>query len=170
MAAILRSADESIETYIEFTPKPNCSRVYIQELNNYSIDLTNNEGTIEFNGYYYVNDDDGDEEPKDGWSYNRRYNETLPTILLMDVIVMEGEAKPVAGESGSYRQEIISGDRYLVQVYKRDIIQNTDVISNEVDEDGEEMNICFFPTNLQRLYFHILKVVKGNEIPEEMFN
>ena len=165
MAATLKSTDETIETYIDFTQKRDGSRVYIQDLKNYSIDLTNNEGTIEFNGYYYVNDDD---EIKEEWS--QRYRETLPTILLMDVIVMEGEAKPVVGESGSYRQEVISGDRYLVQVYKRDIIQNTDVISKEVDEDGEEMNICFFPTNLQRLHFHILKVVKGNEIPQEMFN
>ena len=169
MAATLKSANESIETYIEFTPKRDCSRVYIQDLKNYSIDLTKNEGTIEFNGYYYVNDP-SDDEPKDEWTYHRRYSETLPTILLMYVYVMDGEAKPVPGEPGSFRQEIISADHYLVQVYKRDIIQNTDVISTIEDEDGSEMNVCFFPTDHQRLHFQILKVVKGNEIPEEMLN
>ena len=167
MAATLKRADETIETYIEFHPKPNCSRVYIQDLKNYSIELTKNEGTIEFNGYYYVNDDN---EPKDEWTYHRRYNETLPTILLMYIYVMEAEAKPVPDKPGSYTHEIISLDRYLIQVYKRDIIQNTDIISKEIDEDGSEMNICFFPTNHQRLYFHILKVVNENEIPDEMFS
>lgn len=163
MAATLKYADETVETYIDFTPKRNGRRIYIQELKNYSIDLSLNEGTIEFNGYYYVND----EPPKDEW--NRQYSETMPTILLMDVFVMDAESKPVPGEPNSSTREIISSDRFLIEVYKRDYIKNTNVISKIEDDDGEEMNVCFFPTDHQRLYFRILKVVEGNDIPDEMF-
>ncbi len=163
MAATLKNADQTIETYINFTAKSNCRHPFIKDLFNYSIDLTLNEGTIEFDGYYYVED----KVPEKEWE--RRYSEVLPTRLLMDVIVMDAEAKPVPGKPGSYTQETISGNQYYIEVYKRDYIKNTDVTSTIEDDDGEEMRVCFFPTDHQRLHFRILKEVKSaQDIPEEM--
>jgi hypothetical protein len=163
MAATLKNGDETIETFIHFTTKSTRRYPYIKDLFNYSIDLTLNEGTVEFDGYYYVHD----EEPKN--EYERQYSEVLPTRLLMDVIVMDAEAKPVPGKPGSYTQETISANQYYVEIYKREYIKNTDVTSIIEDDDGEEMRVCFFPTDHQRLHFRILKEVKSAaEVPEEM--
>ncbi len=165
MAAILKSADGLTETYIHFTAKRNCRYPYIKDLLNYSIDSTLNEGSVEFDGYYYVHD----EEPAN--EYERRYSEVLPTKLIMNVCVMDSEAKPVPGEVGAFRQELVSGGEYLIEVYKREYIKNTDIISTIEDEDGEEMRVCFFPTDHQRLHFRILKEIKSSQdIPDEMCN
>ena len=46
---------------------------------------------------------------------------------------------------------------YLIEVYKREIHQKTDKYSETQDDDGEVMNICFFPTCEQTLYFKVLE-------------
>lgn len=141
-----------LETTIICDELPGKRRPFIKELFNYSIDTTLNEGTIEFDGYYYINDPS---DEKNDW--DSQNNDDLPTQLLMNVFICETEP--------TYKQ--VAHNCFHIEVYKRFIIQNTDVISKEIDEDGEEMNICFFPTNRQRLHFKILKYVNSAEdIPE----
>ncbi len=160
MAATLKNAEGTIETFIHFTTKSTHRYPYIKDLFNYSIDLTLNEGTIEFDGYYYVHD----EMPEKEWE--RQYSEVLPTRLLMDVIVMDANVKPIPDKPGSYRQETIMANQYYIEVYKREYIKNTNVIST-IDDDGDEMRVCFFPTDHQRLHFRILKEVKSAaEVPD----
>jgi hypothetical protein len=48
--------------------------------------------------------------------------------------------------------------QYIVEVYKKVIHENTDVISDIDDGDGENMKVCFFPTNRQTIYFRVLEI------------
>ena len=50
---------------------------------------------------------------------------------------------------------------YKVEVYRREVLSCTDQISEEVDDDGTPMRVCFFPTNLQRLHFRVLEDLNG---------
>ena len=49
--------------------------------------------------------------------------------------------------------------QYTVEIYKKVIHENTDIISEIDDADGEKANICFFPTNRQTIYFRVLEVL-----------
>ena len=51
--------------------------------------------------------------------------------------------------------KIISCENYLIEIYKREIIEDTSVIS-EIDEDGEPMHICFCPTERMKLWFLVI--------------
>jgi hypothetical protein len=46
---------------------------------------------------------------------------------------------------------------FQIEIYKREKIENTDVISTIDDEDGGEMDVCFFPTDIQIIYFKVLR-------------
>jgi hypothetical protein len=48
--------------------------------------------------------------------------------------------------------------RYVVEIYKKVIHENTDVISEIEDDDREKMNVCFFPTNRQTIYFRVIEI------------
>jgi hypothetical protein len=105
------------------------------------------QGSYTFNGYYYVENHPPpypeDEKLK---LYERPYRHSnyLPQILEL------------------YVKSYTTGEEhfYKVEIYKKEIHMNTDKISTITDDDGTEMNVCFFPTNLQTLYFKILETLK----------
>jgi hypothetical protein len=47
--------------------------------------------------------------------------------------------------------------RYVVEIYKKVIHENTDVISEIEDDDRKPMRVCFFPTNRQTIYFRVIE-------------
>ena len=49
---------------------------------------------------------------------------------------------------------------YKILVERREKIYNTDVVSTIDDADGEDMSVCFFPTDRQRIYFRVLEVLR----------
>jgi hypothetical protein len=55
-----------------------------------------------------------------------------------------------------------------VEFVKRELIKKTDEYSLVDDEDFGEMNVCFFPTDHQRVHFKVIREIKKDDpIPEE---
>jgi hypothetical protein len=109
---------------------------YIQELLGISINPITLEGVIHFNGYYYIEDID------------------LPQKLRMTYRHTTGQNREVV--------EYLYAD---VEVYRREKGKATDSYSTIEDDDGEEMNVCFFPTAIQRLYFRVLEIFEDVRLP-----
>jgi hypothetical protein len=111
-------------------------------------------GHIHFNGYYYVED----HAPPYLEDRPRRHDTWLPQKLIMFMQLVEKEpykVEVVDNATRSYYKDL-ENHQYIVEIYKRVIHEKTDVISTVEDEDGDEMNVCFFPTNRQTIYFRVL--------------
>ena len=130
-------AGRSFTFYSPHAPTP-----YVQTIHAY----VNNgiEGHLQFNGHYYVCDDPSE-----------RYSHALPQKVVMHYSHNENEPYDVSGNTSYYRE--IENRLYLIKIHTRQIITNTDVTSEIEDEDGEKMNVCFFPTNEQIIYFSVIK-------------
>lgn len=59
-----------------------------------------------------------------------------------------------------YKEECI----YEIQVYKVDIIEDTSIISEE-----EDTFVSFFPTNIQKIYFNIIRKLDFDFLKTEEF-
>ena len=129
------------DPYHHFDFPTSGSHPYVQEL--FDLRLDASEGHIEFNGYYYADDS------------------TFPRRHLM-LYAMYSDATTMKEEKG-YRTIYANQVEHTlaIEIYKREIIENTDVTSNIEDDDGESMDVCFFPTNRQTLFFRILKRYEG---------
>lgn len=105
------------------------------------------EGTFTFNGYYRV-ENHPPPYPEDEHLeiYNRpyRYSHYLPSNICLYL-----------KSNTTYEEHY-----YSVEIYKKVIHENTNRYSTINDEDGSEMNVCFFPTDHQTLYFKILETLK----------
>jgi hypothetical protein len=135
---------------------PQDSRItfYICKLYDYS--NTGENGLIEFNGYIYY--DIGNET-----NYNRSLSKSL---LCMTEYSTEGVVNSDAPEITTY--SCIQHHMYEVEFYRREIIKNTNAYSTIEEDDGTEMNVCFFPTNYQRVYFKVLReILEGDPVPDE---
>lgn len=115
------------------------------------------EGSITFDGYYYVEDHadsiQEDHAPEEG---DAQY---LPQTLYLFMNRREKEPyKTEVSEMGytTSHYRTIEEYAYIVEVYKRVKHESTDRISNIEDSDGEDMKVCFFPTNKQTIYFRVL--------------
>jgi len=118
------------------------------------------EGYIHFDGYYYV-ENHAPPYLEDEALGPRRYNAWLPQKLVMFSLVFEKEpyeVEVVDNVTKSYYKEIESL-KYIVEIYKKEINEITDVISEIDDGDGENLNVCFFPTNRQMIYFRVLEIL-----------
>lgn len=110
---------------------------YIQDLIEFKLSET--EGFIHFDGYYYV------------------MNEEFPQRIFFNTIVTEykpyEQKQTENGFECKYRT--IEDKFYEVDIYDRVKIENTSSY-DEVDEDGHKMSICYFPTHEQKIMFKIL--------------
>lgn len=134
-----------------------------------------NEGELEFDGYYYVFDENDDT--------HRRYTDRkLPRIEFMDVKIISDEPPRITYVSSSssfinliepfsnsfcsvtpinepikqLHYDILSNNTYKIEIYRRELIQDTSSFPLIEDGDDEMECICFFPTHRQRIYFRIL--------------
>lgn len=117
------------------------------------------EGYIHFDGYYYV-ENHAPPYLEDEALGPRRYDVWLPQKLTMFMQVFEKE--PYKAEVGgnvtmSYYKEL-ECLQYIVEIYKKVIHENTDVVSEIDDGYGENARVCFFPTNRQTIYFRVLEI------------
>jgi hypothetical protein len=110
---------------------------YIQQLIEFKI--TESESYIHFNGYYYV------------------MNEEFPKRIFFNTIVREKEPyeeeKTIYGYE--YKYKTIEDKFFEIEIYDRVKIKNTSSY-DEVDEDGHKINICYFPTHEQKIYFKVI--------------
>ena len=104
------------------------------------------EGYIHFDGYYYV-ENHAPPYLEDEALGPRRYDVWLPQKLTMFVQLFEKD---------NYKE--LECLQYIVEIYKKVIHENTDVISDIEEGDGEKMKVCFFPTNRQTIYFRVLEI------------
>ena len=124
------------------------------------------EGSICFDGYYYV-EDTPPPYPEDLdiklriWERPKRWPEHLPKTLYMHM--RHREKEPYKEEYDSIDKctrvvyKILEEHKYIIEVYKRIIHECTDEYSEVTEEDGSIMNVCFFPTNRQTIYFRVLE-------------
>jgi hypothetical protein len=68
------------------------------------------------------------------------------------------EVEVVDNATKSYFKELESL-QYIIEIYKKVIHENTDVISEIEDNNRDTMRVCFFPTNRQTIYFRVLEIL-----------
>lgn len=122
------------------------------------------EGSIRFNGYYYVENTPPpypEDETLPSWERPRRHDTYLPKTLMMYTKLRETE--PYKIEENEERTcttrhyATIEEHLYKIEIYRKEIHECTDEISEIEDDDGSPMRVCFFPTNEQTIYFRILE-------------
>ena len=150
---------------INFTPtnsEQSCRMPYIREDPiDYKCDGV--DGHLTFNGYYYV-EDHAPPYPEDAelpvWM-RERHSTWLPQIVKMHALLRETEPEWVERNTVEiwtrYHYKTLEENTYLVEIYKRVKHECTNAYSNDVDSDGDEMRICFFPTDKQTIYFRVLE-------------
>jgi hypothetical protein len=140
---------------------------YVQEAFEFECDGL--DGFLEFNGYYYV--DDGVEEPRFGRCLPKE--ETIIVTRRLDVPPRIWRAyepsflKDANGVNPLVEMEIseyrIDQCGYRIVVSRREKIYNTDVLSRIEDNGGEEMDVCFFPTDKQRIHFRVVEILQDEK-------
>jgi hypothetical protein len=117
------------------------------------------EGYIHFNGYYYV--ENHTPPYLEGEVFEpRRYDVWLPQKLKMFTQLREKEPyneEVVDNVTTSYYKELESLE-YIIEIYKKVIHENTDIVSEFDDDDGANTRVCFFPTNRQTIYFRVIGI------------
>ena len=154
----------TVEIYFRSIGETPFRTPYIRDEETVEYICDGNEGTICFDGYYYVEDHappyPEDDEMK-SWERPTRYSEYLPQKLHLYMKRREKEPyKQEVDEKGistSY-YTIIEEYMYLIEIYKRVIHELTDKYT-EIEEDGMPMKVCFFSTNKQTIYFRILETL-----------
>lgn len=117
------------------------------------------EGYIHFDGYYYVENHAPSAPYIDTLDTSTKYTTWLPQKLRMFTQMCEKEpykVEVIDTMVNSYYKEIET-QSYMVEIYKKIIHENTDVISEIADDDGNNMNVTFFPTNRQTIYFRVIE-------------
>ena len=118
------------------------------------------EGYIHFDGYYYVENHAPpylEDDALGPW----RCNTWLPQKLIMFSRLFEKEpfnVEVVDNATKSYFKELESL-QYIIEIYKKEIHENTDIISEIEDNNRDTMRVCFFPTNRQTIYFRVLEIL-----------
>ena len=118
---------------------------YIEKLISFNINKSTNEGFIHFNGHYYVDDSE--------------FPIIMPFIIQLHEDIST-KKEIISDSTTHYIFRIVETSFYHVEFYKRETIEDTSVTSVTSvieDEDGEEMNVCFYPTAEQKIYFRVLK-------------
>ena len=136
---------------------------YVRENDTIVYECDGKEGTVAFNGYFYVENGPPPYPEDSDPMINRpqRYSEWLPKKLIMYVTLRETE--PYTHEFNedtgfthtSYKE--LEKYCYMIEVYKKEVYESTDEISEIDDEDGEPLHVCFFPTNKMKLWFRVLE-------------
>ena len=140
----------------------NSRNPYVIEEGSIKFECDGKEGTIYFNGYYYVENHAPpypEDEGLEGWE-RQRHSEWLPKKHLMTLAF--GNKIPCndkCREDNRCSHGEFTNDKYEtyeIEIYKKETHESTDVISKIEDANGEEMDICFFPTDFITLHFRVL--------------
>ena len=150
---------------IFFQNKDNTSVPYIVDQDTTKYVCDGKEGSIYFDGYYYVEDHAPpypEDEVLERWKRPIRHAEYLPRTLQMYMNRREKEPyKTEVHKNGvtTVFHKTIEECYYTIEIYKRTTHASTDRISEEEGEGGEPMSICFFPTNRQTIYFRVIEIL-----------
>lgn len=130
--------------YVQFnTASPGDFSVpYVRHSDSVVYECDGKDGTIAFNGYYYVENGPPPYPEDRGGPLKRRYSEWLPKKVFMSLKPCDKQHKSVF---------------YMIEVYKMEVYESTNEMSEIDDEDGDAMKVCFFPTNRMKLWFRVLE-------------
>jgi hypothetical protein len=111
---------------------------YIQNVLEYNISET--EGVIHFNGYYYV------------------MNEEFPKRVFFNTTLREDKPyeEEIRDNAHHTKYRILEDEFYEIEIYDRIKIENTSSYDEVDDEDGSKMRICYFPTHEQKIFFRVI--------------
>lgn len=139
-------------TRYDVTFRHNRPSPYIQSVFAYECD--GSQGMLEFDGYYYVNDT---ADPiNDELDYVSRYSVSLPKEESVIVIVFHSTPPQIiSDELYEYNVDVFD---YKIVVERREKIRDTSEYST-IEDGNEEMNVCFFPTCRQRIYFRVIETL-----------
>ena len=140
----------------------NSRNPYVTEEGSIKFECDGKEGTIYFNGYYYVENHAPpypEDEGLEGWQ-RQRHSEWLPQKKLMTLVFGNKiHCNDKCNQDKYCLHSEFTNDKYEtyeIEIYKKDTHESTDVISKVEDGNGEDMDICFFPTDFITLHFRVL--------------
>lgn len=107
---------------------------YVDEVFTWSIHPEKTEGTLEFNARFNPSD------------------EEFP--LRFGLFLGEREDEPLYGE-GYLRYHYKFAYMMEIEIYRREEIADTSVVSEMANEDGQKMYVCFTPMYRQKIWFRI---------------
>jgi hypothetical protein len=129
---------------IDFTgPK---ATPYIMDRETTVYECDGKEGSLRFNGYFYVKD-----EPTE-------YSDYLP--MKMYLIMRRVEKEPWKVEGGTQYFKTVEEHMYSVEIYRRVTHDDTSQygpVDIGTEEDPDIQDVCFFPTCWQTIYFRVLE-------------
>ena len=139
---------------------------YVRDGESVIYECDGKEGTIAFDGYFYV---ENGPPPYELPAY-RRYEEWLPKKAFMSMIRREKEPykkEPVDGVTRVYYKEF-EKCLYVIEIYKKEVYESTNQTSYIEDGDGGDlMEVCFFPTNRMKIWFRVLEVIEHRIVNNE---
>lgn len=83
----------------------------------------------------------------------RIIHETPPIRCILTIHQMEKE--PYKTDDYSSYYNMVRYERYEIEIVRKEVIEDTSSIST-IKEDGDEIHVCFTPTERQRIWFTIL--------------
>jgi hypothetical protein len=128
------------------------------------------QGHVRFNGYFYV--EDGPPLPEDMATdasgrplrlrHSRRYSEHLPLKMHMMMRRRETDPYKVEVEDNVTKEyhNTVEEHMYFIEIYQRVKHLNTDqygAVDIGTEEEPDVQNVCFFPTDVQTIYFRVLE-------------
>jgi len=146
----------------------NSTNPYVTEEGTIKLECDGKEGSIYFNGYYRV-ENHPPPYPEDDLleHWNRPYRRSVYLPRKHQMIIDYGIKTP-CNEECFIRNKCLHSeytkngkcDVYNIEIYKKDTHENTNEISRVEDCGGQEIDVCFFPTDFLTLHFKVLEYVK----------
>ena len=110
------------------------------------------QGHLVFDGHFYVNNSADDIECIN-------WRQRLPLKFTMSYCIPDDKPCKKEGEWNYY--EIIEKEKCEIEIYKREVIEDTSVFSDEILEEGGPVEqVCFTPSAKQKIYFNVLKTIE----------
>ncbi len=125
-------------------PMGSLKTPYIRDGNTVVYECNGKEGSIAFNGYFYI--EDGPPENPKPWQSSEDW---LPKKVCMTITRREDDA------DGKVLQSCV----YLVEIYKKEMYESTNEKSY-IEEEGIQVEVCFFPTNRMKIWFRVLEILE----------
>ena len=107
-------------------------RPYIKEVIDYELNQDKTEGSIEYNGYFYVGNGDLPLEYREMYLY---------------------KTELTSGDDTGYRYRFVFNYKFRVEIYKHEQYEDM----SQTYDDPVKGRICLTPTNRERIWFRILE-------------
>lgn len=127
---------DNSESNSEYNYHPN---VYINEGDVYShyISKDSSEGFIEFDGRSHI------------------FTESIPSKYILNISEREETPYKIVNNTQYFR--CLYEYSVLIEVKRKEVIEDTSTTSEIEDDDGTMMNVCFMPTERQKIWFSVLE-------------